>query len=49
MTPQNKALSWIILVLNEDNVLYYCLCQIFDNDAFTEYYNEESYLFTHRE
>jgi hypothetical protein len=44
-----KALSWLVLVLNEDNLLYYCFQEIFQNQAFMSFYNKEhSYLHNDR-
>ena len=45
----NKAISWIIVCLNEHSVLNDVFKQIFSNGSFLSYYNEESsYLFLHR-
>lgn len=44
-----RALSWLILVLNEENVLFYCLHEIFNNKEFLSHYDEKtSYLFKNR-
>lgn len=48
--PQNKALTWLILALNEPGLLYYCFQLIFTNGSFLAHYNEElSYMHLHRE
>ena len=47
---QNKALSWLILALNQQDELYYCFQLIFTNGSFLMYYNEDtSYLFRNRD
>ena len=46
----NKALSWLILALNQQDELYYCFQLIFTNGSFLMYYSEEaSYLFRNRD
>lgn len=48
--PANKALTWLILALNESGLLYYCFQLIFTNNSFLAYYNEEvSYMHLHRD
>jgi hypothetical protein len=48
-TDQNKALSWLILVMNEEDVLFDCFRSIFTNGSFLSHYSEEtSYLYLHR-
>ena len=50
LSDQNKALSWLILALNEDGLLYYCFQLIFGNGTFLAHYNEDvSYVHLHRE
>ena len=34
MEPPNKALTWLILALNENGLLYYCFQLIFTNGSF---------------
>ena len=44
-----KALSWLILVMNEEHVLHECFQSIFNNGSFLAHYSEEtSYLYLHR-
>ena len=46
---QERALSWLILVLNEENVLFYCFHEIFNNREFLSHYDKtSSYLITNR-
>jgi hypothetical protein len=48
--PENKALSWLILALNEDGLLYYCFNLVFTNGGFLAHYDEDcSYLQLHRD
>ena len=48
--PQNKALTWLILALNENGLLYYCFQLIFTNGSFLSYYKEDvSYMHLHRD
>ena len=48
--PQNKALTWLILALNENGLLYYCFQLIFTNGSFLSHYSEDqSYMHLHRE
>lgn len=43
-------MSWLILALNEDGLLYYCFQLIFGNGTFLAHYNEDlSYVHLHRE
>jgi len=46
ITKQEKALTWLIIMLNEDQLLYYCFHSIFKTGAFLSYYDEnQSFLF----
>ena len=48
--PGNKALTWLILVLNENGLLYYCFQLIFTNGSFLAHYHEDtSYMHLHRQ
>ena len=48
--PANKALTWLILALNENGLLYYCFQLIFTNGSFLAHYNEDvSYMHLHRD
>mmetsp|Transcript_23041 Transcript_23041/g.16377 ORF Transcript_23041/g.16377 Transcript_23041/m.16377 type:complete len:105 (+) Transcript_23041:456-770(+) len=44
-SENNKAMNWIMLVLNEDNLLYYCMFSILKNGSFLGHYNEDSSYF----
>lgn len=46
---QSKALSWLILVMNEEDGLHECFKAIFSNGSFLSHYSEDaSYLYLHR-
>ena len=47
---EEKALTWLIITLNEDQQLFYCFHSIFQSGTFLSYYKEnESYLFKDRD
>jgi hypothetical protein len=46
---EEKAVTWIILMLNEDHLLTMCLQAIFNSGSMMSYYDEnKSYFFSHR-
>lgn len=50
ISKEEKALTWLIITLNEDQQLYYCFHSIFQSGTFLSYYDEnKSYLFKDRE
>jgi hypothetical protein len=47
---EERALTWIIIALNEDQLLYYCFHSIFKTGTFLANYDEnESFLFRDRQ
>ena len=48
-SKEEKALTWLILILNEDQLLYYCFHSIFKTGTFLSYYDStNSFLFNDR-
>ena len=48
-SKEEKALTWLILILNEDQLLYYCFHSIFKSGTFLSYYDStNSFLFNDR-
>lgn len=49
ISKEEKALTWLILILNEDQLLYYCFHSIFKTGTFLSYYDStNSFLFNDR-
>mmetsp|Transcript_13073 Transcript_13073/g.12926 ORF Transcript_13073/g.12926 Transcript_13073/m.12926 type:complete len:146 (-) Transcript_13073:1815-2252(-) len=41
---EEKCLCWLILVFNEQNLLYYCFNEIIQDQEFLSFYDEDSYF-----
>ena len=42
---RERSLSWLILILNEENVLFHCFIEIFSNQYFLAHYDDQTSYF----